>query len=124
MNTTFEFNMSYAPNQKFSQGVHELDIDFEKTLPLNIYEDLPAMPHVLGNMNGDRLFQVIADAYPEGTMYPQCRGNRRKLYMSIYFLRTASRKSWVCDVPVRMGQYTKDALVKKGVVGMQHMPSR
>lgn len=126
MNTSFEtssnLNKSYAPNREFTKGVHELDADFKPTLPLNIYEDLPPMPVVAGSMNGDRLLQTIADAYPEGTLYPHCRENRRKLYMSIYFLRTASRKSWARDVSVQKGEFTMDSLMKKGVVGMQHMP--
>jgi hypothetical protein len=112
---------NYAPNFKLMKAVHELDAEFKPSLPLNIYDDLPEMPVVKSGLNGDRLLQMIACSYPEGTLYPNCRENRRKLYMSIYFLRTASRRMWSLDVPVVQGQFTKDSLMKKTVVGIRQV---
>jgi hypothetical protein len=71
--------------------------EFVPTLPLDIYQDLPAMPSGNIGPNGEALYRMIADAYPEGVLYPHAKENRIKLYRSIYFLRTQSSEPWVYD---------------------------
>jgi len=79
------------------------------SLPLDIYEDLP-------NIGEDRqeLLEMIQKAFPEAGYIPQqiVRANRRKLYMSIHFLRTDSKRQWAYDVSVAKGQYTTDRLIR------------
>ena len=74
------------------------DPGFKPSLPLDIYDGLPEMPVSKIGPNGETLYKMIANAYPEGVLYPHARENRIKLYRSIYFLRTESSKPWGIDV--------------------------
>lgn len=103
---------TFKPNLEFSRAVREINAESELSLPLNIYEDLPVMPHMKTGLNDEKLYEMIAKAYPEGILYPNCRENRRKLYMSIYFLRTDSKRKWAADVKVKKGEYVEDKLFK------------
>ena len=78
-------------------------------IPLNIYEDLPS----LGD-DTEEIMEMIQRAFPDLTLYSQnlTRANRRKLYMSIHFLRTDSKRQWVYDVEVGKGQFTTDSLIR------------
>lgn len=97
MNISKTVKSLFRRNALIEEGV-VLDKEFKPCLPLNIYEDLPEMPISKIGPNGDALFKMIADAYPEGFLYPHARENRIKLYMSIYFLRTESSRPWAYDV--------------------------
>lgn len=85
-------------------------------LPLDIYEDLPAMPEGCNGPTGEALFRLIAEAFPEesskGFRYSNVSHNRRSLYKSIHFLRTESQRQWMYDVEVVKGDYTKDVLLR------------
>lgn len=91
---------------------------FKPVLPLNIYEDLPEMPVSKIGPNGETLYRMIADAYPEGVLYPNARENRIKLYHSILFLRTKSSKPWVYDVET---QYKPEEFILTRVAKKQHV---
>lgn len=95
------------------------DQAFKPVLPLNIYEDLPAMPLSKVGPNGDTLYKMIADAYPEGVLYPQARENRIKLYHSILYFRTKSSRPWVYDVETT--QYVPEVPLLTSVARMQRM---
>jgi hypothetical protein len=90
---------------------------FVPTLPLDIYEHLPEMPEMAVGPNGEALLKLIANAYPEGVLYPNARENRIKLYQSIYFLRTKSSKPWVYDVET---QYKPEEFLLTRVARKQH----
>jgi hypothetical protein len=90
-------NLFSRKNNLIEDGV-VLDKQFKPSLPLDIYQELPPMPISKVGPNGEGLFKMIADAYPEGVLYPQARENRIKLYQAIHFLRTTSSTPWVYDV--------------------------
>lgn len=93
------------------------DQAFKPVLPLNIYEDLPVMPVSKIGPNGETLFKMIADAYPEGVLYPQARQNRIKLYQAILYFRTKSGTPWVYDV--ERAPYAPDVPLLTSVARMQ-----
>lgn len=84
-------------------------ISIAPPIPLNIYEDLPS----LGD-DTENIMEMIQRAFPDLKLYSQhlTRANRRKLYMSIHFLRTDSKRQWVYDVEVGKGQFTTDSLIR------------
>ena len=94
------------------------DPEFKPCLPLDIFQDLPPMPVSKIGPNGETLYKMIADAYPEGILYPKTRENRIKLYQSILFLRTKSSKPWVYDVET---SYVREVPVLNRVVAIPHI---
>lgn len=110
-------NLLTRKNALIEDGV-VVDKAFVPSLPLNIYQDLPEMPISKIGPNGDMLYKLIANAYPEGVLYPDAKKNRIKLYQSIYFLRTKSSKPWGIDVEA---EYKPDPFLLSRVVTIPHV---
>lgn len=84
-------------------------VNVHPPVPLDIYQDLPD----IGN-DREKILKMIVKQFPEGPLYPErlVRHNRRALYNSIHFLRTASKRQWMLDIAVNKGEYTTDKLVR------------
>lgn len=103
-----ELLSSYAPIQPMKKEI-ALPVGAVKRSD-NPFEDLPRIPTVdgKGDDTGNIISHVCKLFYPVWNR-PDQTYNQRALYMSIYYLRTQSKRGWVRDssvakLPVPIGQ--------------------